>query len=353
MTLGKAGICMEIGKVIRKYRKERNLTQEEMAKRLGVTAPAVNKWENGNSMPDITLLGPIARLLHISVDELLSYREDLTEEEISQYVAELHEKVKNSTYEEAFQWGKALLEEYPRCEKLLWQIALILDANRLFCRVEDADQYDIWIVDWYKRALESKNEKIRYGVANSLYAFYTRKENFEEAEKCLDYFSVQNPLRKHKKAELEWKKGEKGPAYKDWEGLIFSDFQMLQTGLQSLYLMALEEEDMEKAAYYVKKQKEVAKVSEFGKYHELSYGLDLLIKEKDVDGTIAWMEDVLGNVETLWDFTKSPMYEHMTFKTVDPQFVKDIITNLKDSMKDEETYGYLAGNERWKNLIKE
>lgn len=41
---------MEIGEVIRKYRKEKNLTQEEMAVRLGVTAPAVNKWENGVSL---------------------------------------------------------------------------------------------------------------------------------------------------------------------------------------------------------------------------------------------------------------------------------------------------------------
>ena len=51
---------MTIGKVIRKYRKLANLTQEEMAVRLGVTAPAVNKWENENSCPDITLLAPIA-----------------------------------------------------------------------------------------------------------------------------------------------------------------------------------------------------------------------------------------------------------------------------------------------------
>ena len=56
---------MELGQVIRKYRKIKNLTQEEMAVRLGVSAPAVNKWENGNSMPDILLLAPIARLLGI------------------------------------------------------------------------------------------------------------------------------------------------------------------------------------------------------------------------------------------------------------------------------------------------
>lgn len=41
---------MQIGETIRKFRKERNMTQEEMARRLGVTPPAVNKWENGVSL---------------------------------------------------------------------------------------------------------------------------------------------------------------------------------------------------------------------------------------------------------------------------------------------------------------
>ena len=58
---------MDIGVVIKKYRKEAGMTQEEMANRLGVTTPAVNKWENSNSKPDIELLAPIARLLDISV----------------------------------------------------------------------------------------------------------------------------------------------------------------------------------------------------------------------------------------------------------------------------------------------
>ena len=40
---------MKINEVIRKYRKEKHMTQEEMANRLGVTAPAVNKWESGVS----------------------------------------------------------------------------------------------------------------------------------------------------------------------------------------------------------------------------------------------------------------------------------------------------------------
>ena len=67
---------MKIGEVIREYRKKKNITQEEMANRLGVTAPAVNKWENGNSQPDIMLLAPIARLLNTTLDTLLSFEEE-------------------------------------------------------------------------------------------------------------------------------------------------------------------------------------------------------------------------------------------------------------------------------------
>ena len=77
---------MNIGNVIKKYRKELGYTQEEMANRLGVTTPAVNKWENGNSNPDIELLAPIARLLHISLDTLLSFRENLTDLEIEELI---------------------------------------------------------------------------------------------------------------------------------------------------------------------------------------------------------------------------------------------------------------------------
>ena len=50
---------MQIGEVIRKYRKEAGITQEKLAKRLGVTTPAVNKWENNNTQPDIALLSSI------------------------------------------------------------------------------------------------------------------------------------------------------------------------------------------------------------------------------------------------------------------------------------------------------
>ena len=101
---------MQLGDVIRTDRKRKNMTQEEMATRLGVTAPAVNKWEKGNSMPDIMMLAPIARLLGITTDELLSFREELTTKEIEDIINEADRRLKEQPYEEAFCWARQVLE---------------------------------------------------------------------------------------------------------------------------------------------------------------------------------------------------------------------------------------------------
>lgn len=61
-----------IGKRIAKYRKNRNLTQEQLAEKLGVSPQAISKWENDASCPDISLLPHLSRELGISTDELLT-----------------------------------------------------------------------------------------------------------------------------------------------------------------------------------------------------------------------------------------------------------------------------------------
>lgn len=68
---------MKIHQIIRARRMELGLTQEQLASRLGVSAPAVNKWERGNSYPDITLLPVLARTLGVDLNTLLSFQEDL------------------------------------------------------------------------------------------------------------------------------------------------------------------------------------------------------------------------------------------------------------------------------------
>ena len=60
-----------IGKFIAKLRKEKKLTQEQLAERLGVHNRSVSRWENGNSMPDYAVLPMLANELGVSVAELV------------------------------------------------------------------------------------------------------------------------------------------------------------------------------------------------------------------------------------------------------------------------------------------
>lgn len=81
---------LRIGEIIRHHRKAENMTQEELAEKLGITKAAVSKWETGESLPDITMLPPIAELFGITMDELLGpVRQNPPPKIVNQYRAAL------------------------------------------------------------------------------------------------------------------------------------------------------------------------------------------------------------------------------------------------------------------------
>lgn len=62
----------KIGKFILKLRREKNMTQQELADRIGVTDRAISKWENGRGLPDLSLMMPLCKELGITINELIS-----------------------------------------------------------------------------------------------------------------------------------------------------------------------------------------------------------------------------------------------------------------------------------------
>ena len=204
---------MDIGVVIKKYRKEAGMTQEEMANRLGVTTPAVNKWENSNSKPDIELLAPIARLLDISLDTLLSFHEKLSDTEIEEIIRKMDRMFSEEGYEKTYEWALRLIKEYPNCNMLIWQAAVMLDARRITDKCTNPEKYDKQINAWYELALHDENEEIQHHAADSLFGFYLRKKNYAKAEKYLDYFSEHDPMKSCYQGRLLQEQGKIKEAY--------------------------------------------------------------------------------------------------------------------------------------------
>ena len=69
----------KIGKFIANVRKEKNMTQQELAKKLNITDRAISHWENGRSMPDAGIMLELCKLLDINVNELLSAKKIIEE----------------------------------------------------------------------------------------------------------------------------------------------------------------------------------------------------------------------------------------------------------------------------------
>ena len=103
---------MPMNIVIQEQRKLLGLTQEQVADYLGVSTPAVSKWEKGITSPDIGLLPPLARLLKIDLNTLFCFSEDLSEQEIGFFCNELAKQARNDILS-AFDAAEAKIHEYP------------------------------------------------------------------------------------------------------------------------------------------------------------------------------------------------------------------------------------------------
>ena len=342
---------MNIGNVIRKYRKEAGLTQEEMANRLGVTTPAVNKWENGNSKPDIELLAPIARLLHISLDTLLSFREDLTPAEIGEIVKQMDRMFEVEEFDTVYEWALKKVKEYPDCNLLIWQIAVILDARRMLENCVEPEKYDKQINAWYEIALKDENEEIRHRAADSLFGFYLRKKEYAKAESYLEYFSDYDPMKKIHQGSLYKDQGKTEEAYKIFESVLFSEYQTLNFSFSFILNLAIEENDMESARILSEKMSAMAGIFDMGKYNECSAMLEVMCAEKNVEGTYRIVEQLLQNVDRLGDFQKSMLFRHMKFKETDSSYYQEIKERLIEEFRESEEFGYMNEHEGWKALM--
>lgn len=340
---------MTIGDVIKKHRKNKGMTQEEMAVFLGITTPAVNKWERGNTLPDITLLAPIARLLDITTDELLSFKDELSDKEINQYISNVQKDLEDKSFHEVFTSVKEKIEEYPNCEELIWKAAVLLDANRTATGLPNKESYDNTIFRWFERCLLSKNEQIRNQAADSLFHMYFRKENYEKANQYLGYFSLENPERKRKEALVNSKTGKQSEAYRAYEELIFTGYQHIQMTLNSLRTLYMEDGDHEMAKKLVEVSSSAASAFEMGKYNEVCFGLEVAAWEKDAAWTAQFMQDILDGIETIGDFAQSKLYQHMALKTVGSEFSVVLKQKLLEAFKGE-SFHYMQGNEYWEKL---
>lgn len=197
-----------IGNIIQQKRKEAGLTQAQLADRLGVSAPAVNRWEKDLSFPDATLLAPLARCLKTDLNELFSFYDSLSTKERELIVDKARMMLLNDSDKNALQYIENVLRENLSDGNLYKEMADMLFGWHTIKRVQSPQLYLSEIAQYYERALELLPEKVEV-ISGSLMNVYGEMGKAEKAEEAWSRL----PQTKHDK---QWAHAELHYLLKDY-----------------------------------------------------------------------------------------------------------------------------------------
>lgn len=129
---------LNISRCIIQKRKEKGITQEQLAEYIGVSKASVSKWESGMSYPDILLLPELATYFNVSVDELLGYSPQLTKEDIKKLYNKLSHEFATKPFEEAMELCDEKIKKYYSCFPFLLAIIQLLLNHCGLAKTEEA-----------------------------------------------------------------------------------------------------------------------------------------------------------------------------------------------------------------------
>lgn len=199
---------MTIGERIKMLRRRNDLTQEKLAEYLSVSSQAVSKWECGLACPDLALIVPLTRILHVSADELLGGNDT----ETNARRAELDERCENNwkyDQEEMYQMAQQAVREYPGDYKYLQWL-----ANMEFFMAYDEkykeDPELPYSPDMFDRSIRHSNIVIEEctdaglrekAIWNAMLC-YRYSEQYDEAIKYAEMFPEKKPITRDRAMEV-------------------------------------------------------------------------------------------------------------------------------------------------------
>lgn len=116
---------LNIAQVVTKHRREKGVTQEELAAYMGVSKASVSKWETGQSYPDITFLPQLAAYFNISVDELIGYEPQLETADIREIYRRFCKEFARQPFEQVYEECQEMVKKYYSCFPFLFLMAYL------------------------------------------------------------------------------------------------------------------------------------------------------------------------------------------------------------------------------------
>lgn len=214
-----------MGQIIRRLRKERNLTQEELAEQLNISAQAVSKWESESSMPDISQVVPLANVFGVSTDVLFGMYGCNQAQDIDEKLSEIFRIYDACKDGEEGKTAAVILEKYRDLIRLYPNNSTILNNAMAFAEmVLDANENALCEVIGQNGIENLKNDLVKWAEIVIKYSssandileakirmigVETRRKNWEKAAAIIEDFPDSISKTKHiRLADLKYRAGD-------------------------------------------------------------------------------------------------------------------------------------------------
>ena len=341
---------MKINQIIRQKRKELSLTQEQIADFLGVSTPAVNKWEKGSTYPDITLLPALARLLKIDLNTLMSFNDDLTDIEIENFVDEVDKTVQEQGYDAAFQKAINKIHEYPTCDRLIYSAILYLEGALTLYNVAEVEPYQKIYESFYKRLTTSQIPEIRDTATSMLISYARNKGDFSRAEELINSLPFSTIDREEQLAILYQRQERYQDAEKIWEHRAIQRMSEIQTALINMLEIALHEKRERDADFLADLYEAVTRQFCFPEWMRYSAHLQLALVKKDKDRSVSILRKMLPAMKKEWNAQNCPLYRNAD-GSGSTWLSGKLAKTIADELTSNEEYTFLRDDSAFEKLI--
>lgn len=353
---------MSIAQILREKRKEYHLTQEQIADYLGVSTPAVSKWESGASCPDISLIAPLARLLKTDPNTLLCFKEELTESEIAAFLTEISVCARTKGYADAFSLALDKIREYPNCMPLLEHVSVTLEGLLIMSGTgkTERDAYTKQLTALYEQAAAGNDPQMRERAIFMLIPKYIAQNDFEKAQELIDKLPAPSELdRRLVQAQLFFAEEKYADAALIYERKVLSCANMLLGSLLQLVEIACRENRMKDAAAISSFHTQIAGLLGLWDYNSYVAPLMLALSKRDSKECLSLIRSLFNSCHTPWDMSKSPLFFHMTTnaapekQNTQQNYGKQILPGLIAAFEQDTQYDFLRDNEEFQKLLEE
>lgn len=176
-------MAYNLGEKLKSLRKEHDLTQEQLAERLGVSFQAISKWETNAAVPDISMFPVLANFYRVTADELLGIDITLASEKIEQYEREVYRLLGEWKLAEAVDEARRACNEFPGSDDLRFLLAHTLEQAQNVIRTREENLSEA--ISILKKILETSTDTSeRIACHATLARLYKYSGN---TEKTLEY----------------------------------------------------------------------------------------------------------------------------------------------------------------------